>query len=328
MKRLLIPILGVLAVLVTAGCASGQTVSAQGTTAGCATPNTANRVVGGVYPLQSDITTGQLCTNASGGDAAAGPTGSAVPSNASYTGFSLAGVLTGVSSANPLPISGPVTNAGTFAVQNTSATPAGTNVIGHVITDTGSVTADSIANGSDVALGSTTDTAAASGVVTATAIALFKAMVIAQQSTAPVAVTGPITPGTTNPTSGAFAITDYDYANSLARNARADSSGGLIGGTLTGTSTRTTLTANASTALPGAASTTRPSYFRITVETTLTANLFLCLNNQTCSATAYDEMIPSGAAAGTRLFEEIPFALAVNYFTTGTPTVNAARLAN
>lgn len=34
-----------------------------------------------------------------------------------------------------------VTNAGTFAVQNTTATPAGTNVIGHVIADTGSTTA-------------------------------------------------------------------------------------------------------------------------------------------------------------------------------------------
>lgn len=36
---------------------------------------------------------------------------------------------------------GVVTNAGTFAVQNTAATPAGTNVIGHVITDATSVTA-------------------------------------------------------------------------------------------------------------------------------------------------------------------------------------------
>lgn len=34
-----------------------------------------------------------------------------------------------------------VTNAGTFAVQNTAATPAGTNVIGHVIVDTAPTTA-------------------------------------------------------------------------------------------------------------------------------------------------------------------------------------------
>lgn len=36
---------------------------------------------------------------------------------------------------------GAVTNAGTFAVQNTAATPAGTNVIGHVIVDTAPTTA-------------------------------------------------------------------------------------------------------------------------------------------------------------------------------------------
>lgn len=109
---------------------------------------------------------------------------------------------------------------------------------------------------------------------------------------------------------------------------RTDAFGGFIGGTATGTPTRTTLTASASTALPGATATTRPSYLRFTVETALTSNLFLCLNNQTCSATVYDELIPSGAAAGTRLFEEIPFTAAVTYFTTTTPTVNATRLAN
>lgn len=38
-------------------------------------------------------------------------------------------------------IAATVTNAGTFAVQNTAATPAGANVIGHVIADTGSTTA-------------------------------------------------------------------------------------------------------------------------------------------------------------------------------------------
>lgn len=48
------------------------------------------------------------------------------------------GVATDVSSANPLPVSvasipsHAVTNAGTFSVQNTSATPAGTNNIGDV----------------------------------------------------------------------------------------------------------------------------------------------------------------------------------------------------
>lgn len=37
--------------------------------------------------------------------------------------------------------SGAVTNTGTFAVQNTAATPSGTNVIGHVIVDTAPSTA-------------------------------------------------------------------------------------------------------------------------------------------------------------------------------------------
>lgn len=147
-------------------------------------------------------------------------------------------------------------------------------------------------------------------------------------------VTGSITAsnpsvGTTGATAPASAteMGGKDASGNLQA-ARTDSFGGFIGGTATGTPTRTTLTASASTALPGAALTARPSYLRLTVETALTSNLFLCLNNQTCSATVYDELIPSGATAGTRLFEEIPFAAAVTYFTTTTPTVNATRLAN
>lgn len=62
-------------------------------------------------------------------DAADGSTGAAVPAKAIYTGFNSGGNLTGISSAAPLP-----------TVQ-TGALPAGSNVIGHVIADTGSTTA-------------------------------------------------------------------------------------------------------------------------------------------------------------------------------------------
>ena len=53
-----------------------------------------------------------------GGNAAAGATGAAVPASADYTGFNSGGNLVGVSTANALPV----------AVQN--AIPAGTNIIG------------------------------------------------------------------------------------------------------------------------------------------------------------------------------------------------------
>ena len=44
----------------------------------------------------------------SGGNAAAGLTGSAVPTSADYIGFNSGGLLVGVSAANPLPISGSI----------------------------------------------------------------------------------------------------------------------------------------------------------------------------------------------------------------------------
>ncbi len=113
----------------------------------------------------------------SGGNAAASSTGTAVPIAASYTGFSVAGVLTGVSAANPLPITGtfwqavqpvsgtvsvgstvgltdtqlraaPIPVSGTVGVSGTipisytqQAIPAGSAVIGHVIVDTAPTTA-------------------------------------------------------------------------------------------------------------------------------------------------------------------------------------------
>lgn len=189
-----------------------------------------NEIASGVYnasaptlsdgdqaPLQLD-TNGKLIVSATfsgsiSGNAAAGPTGAAVPASADYIGINVGGNLVGVSASNPLPISGtisasnpsvsttgtaipasatmigasdgtnldalkvesaanpnlrvgiysganettvtasnalkvdgsavtqPVSNAGTFAVQVSSALPAGTNVIGHVIADSGSTTA-------------------------------------------------------------------------------------------------------------------------------------------------------------------------------------------
>lgn len=116
-----------------------------------------------------------VSTSGSGSNAAAGPTGSAVPSSAGYTGFNVSGNLVGVSVSNPLPITGSIsaTNPSVSATGSaipTSATllggsdgtnlqqllvdgsknlktvvnaalPAGTNVIGHVIVDTAPTTA-------------------------------------------------------------------------------------------------------------------------------------------------------------------------------------------
>lgn len=67
----------------------------------------------------------------SGGNAAAGLTGAAVPTSADYTGFNSGGNLVGVSTAAPLPV----------AQQGAVTLGAGAAVIGHVIADTGSTTA-------------------------------------------------------------------------------------------------------------------------------------------------------------------------------------------
>lgn len=88
-----------------------------GTTPGTAPSNTG--VVGGIYnssapspssgqtlPIQLD-SAGRVIVNVgagSSGNAAAGPTGSAVPADADYIGFNVSGNLTGVSSSNPLPV--------------------------------------------------------------------------------------------------------------------------------------------------------------------------------------------------------------------------------
>ena len=63
-----------------------------------------------------------------GGNSAAGPTGSAVPADADYVGFNSSGNLVGVSSSNPLPIAGAVTQ-GTAADLNATVVGTGTFVV-------------------------------------------------------------------------------------------------------------------------------------------------------------------------------------------------------
>lgn len=55
-----------------------------------------------------------------GGNAAASPTGAAVPADADYIGFSSGGDLVGVSSSNPLPVTGSFSAAATAPYQATA----------------------------------------------------------------------------------------------------------------------------------------------------------------------------------------------------------------
>lgn len=101
MKRLLLTLLGALALLVPHAPARAQIVYAQ-TVSACGTPNN-TPVTGNSYPVTQDGT-GKLCTSASGGsgsNAAAGPTGSAPPSSASYNGINVGGALRGQTGVNP-----------------------------------------------------------------------------------------------------------------------------------------------------------------------------------------------------------------------------------
>jgi hypothetical protein len=85
----------------------------------------------------------------SGGNAAASPTGAAVPGSADYTGFNSGGNLVGVSTANPLPVSqqGSVAVTGTFfqATQPVSIAAAidvsdrVARLLGHVTVDNASL---------------------------------------------------------------------------------------------------------------------------------------------------------------------------------------------
>lgn len=113
--------------------------------------------------------------------------------NTSITNASIA--VTGTFFQATQPISGTVAgtgnftvvNGGTFAVQNTAATPAGTNVIGHVITDTGSTTAVTGNVTATQATGTNLHTVIDSGTITATPPALPAAPKFGQQ-----AVTGTV----------------------------------------------------------------------------------------------------------------------------------------
>jgi hypothetical protein len=85
----------------------------------------------GFPALLTQLANGEFCTNSTGGgggsNAAAGPTGSAVPASAGYTGFSVGGILTGVSAATPFPvavISGGGSNASIGTI-GASGTPTG-----------------------------------------------------------------------------------------------------------------------------------------------------------------------------------------------------------
>jgi len=76
--------------------------------------------------------------NPSSGNAAAGPTGSAVPADADYIGFNSGGSLVGVSSTNPLPITGSIsaTNpsvGSTGSTAPTSATEIGIIASGNLV---------------------------------------------------------------------------------------------------------------------------------------------------------------------------------------------------
>jgi hypothetical protein len=66
----------------------------------------------------------------SGGNAAAGPTGAAVPGSADYVGFNSGGNLVGVSAANPLPITGSISATNPSVGTPGSAAPASATMVG------------------------------------------------------------------------------------------------------------------------------------------------------------------------------------------------------
>lgn len=112
---------------------------------------------------------------------------------------------------------------------------------------------------------------------------------------------------------------------------RTDRFGGVVGAMLNGTPVNTAATTtSAATAMPGAAGTEQPGYLRITFKTATTADFYICWNfTTTCSATAFDVMIPSGAAAGTEYFSQLPTGIgAVYYYSTAAANINATKLAS
>lgn len=66
----------------------------------------------------------------SGGNAAAGLTGAAVPTSADYVGFNVGGNLVGVSAANPLPITGSISATNPSVAPTGAAIPADATMVG------------------------------------------------------------------------------------------------------------------------------------------------------------------------------------------------------
>lgn len=163
----------------TQSTAANQTAT-QGSKAG-GTAATNSDLVGGVYntslptlttgqqaSLQFDVN-GRLITSAAGGLA-----------QGSTTSGQLGGLMFGaVTTASPTYTTG---QSSPFSLDTSG------NVRVNVVAGGAGGGAVTIANGADTALGSTTDTAAASGSVTATLIAVNKALLNQAQSTTPVVV--------------------------------------------------------------------------------------------------------------------------------------------
>lgn len=81
--------------------AHGQQTTIRGTAKGATSANSAT--VSSTSADHNALDVNVVAGGASGSNAAAGPTGSAVPADASYTGFNLSGNLVGASAANPFP---------------------------------------------------------------------------------------------------------------------------------------------------------------------------------------------------------------------------------
>jgi hypothetical protein len=88
-------------------------------------------VAGQACALQVDSSGNlKIAGSFSGGNAAAGPTGSPVPADADYIGFNSSGNLVGVSSVNPLPISGSISATNPSVGATGSPVPADATAIG------------------------------------------------------------------------------------------------------------------------------------------------------------------------------------------------------
>jgi hypothetical protein len=107
-----------------------------------------------------------------------------------------------------------------------------------------------------------------------------------------------------------------------ARTLRTDNRGGLVPAQGVAASARATLVASTATSI--SAATANRIGLSVQLETALAANLFLCTTQTTsCSATAYDAMIPSGVGAGTTYTFLFAPSTALYAFSTGTPTLVA-----